>query len=229
MVAITDFLLAFHPSRSCRGAASTNKRNQEGPIFPSMSFSNLPRAHIDPIGAPLVALRLILMMVDPEVSAETLVLTLDHRRCGVSITHVSGTDDPDTCSASSTHSQSRHGRRSVSPVLSLPRFDRTSTSRSATWPDGTKPTDHAGSPTLSSSSGLWSVHRSRARVSSAEFRRDGGADQSCVVGAGSALRARRCAGDSRSPALRNRRRSSRLSTAVAPVLITWARYDSGMS
>ena len=95
MVAITDFLLAFHPSRSCRGAASTNKRNQEGPIFPSMSFSNLPRAHIDPIEAPLVALRLILMMVDPEASAETLVLTLDHRRCGVSITHVSGTDDPD--------------------------------------------------------------------------------------------------------------------------------------
>ena len=169
-----------------------------------MSFSNLPRAHIDPIEAPLVALRLILMMVDPKASAETLVLTLDHRRCGVSITHVSGTDDPDAV---------------LGVIDALAESARSSLGVA----------DHAGSPTLSSSSGLWSAHRSHAHVSSVAFRHDGRADQSCVVGVGSALWARRCAGDRRSPALRNRRRSSRLSTAVAPAPIIWARYDSRMS
>ncbi len=64
-------------------------------MFPSLSFSNLPRAHIDPIETPFDALRLILMMVGSDASAETLVLALDDRRCGVSITSVSGTDDPD--------------------------------------------------------------------------------------------------------------------------------------
>lgn len=64
-------------------------------MFPSLSCSNLPRAHIDPIATPFDALRLILMMVGSGTSAETLVLTLDDRRCGVSITNVSGTDDPD--------------------------------------------------------------------------------------------------------------------------------------
>ena len=63
----------------------------------------------------------------------------------------------------------------------------------------------------------------------AAFRRYERADQSCAVGVGSALWARRCAGDSRSPALRYRRMSSRLSTAVAPALIICARYDAGMS
>jgi hypothetical protein len=64
-------------------------------MLPSLSFSNLPRAHIDPIVTPFDALRLILMMVDSGASAETLVLALDDQRCGVSITNVSGTDDPD--------------------------------------------------------------------------------------------------------------------------------------
>ena len=64
-------------------------------MFPSLSFGKLPRAHIDPIETPFDALRLILMMVGSEASAETLVLALDDRRCGVSITSVSCTDDPD--------------------------------------------------------------------------------------------------------------------------------------
>jgi hypothetical protein len=64
-------------------------------MFPSLSFGKLPRAHIDPVETPFDALRLILMMVSAKASAETIVLTLDDRRCGVSITSVSGTDDPD--------------------------------------------------------------------------------------------------------------------------------------
>lgn len=64
-------------------------------MFPSLSFGNLPRAHIDPIETPFDALRLILRMASAGEVAETLVLALDDRRCGVSIASVSGTDDPD--------------------------------------------------------------------------------------------------------------------------------------
>ncbi len=64
-------------------------------MFPSLSFNDFPRAHIDPIETRLDALRLILMVVSSESSPETLVVALDDQRCGVSIACVSGTTDPD--------------------------------------------------------------------------------------------------------------------------------------
>lgn len=59
------------------------------------SFHRVPRAGLDPIDDPLTALAVIRLAVHVPHVHETVVLLLDHARCGVGITVVAGTECPD--------------------------------------------------------------------------------------------------------------------------------------
>lgn len=59
-------------------------------MSPFCSLRRLPRAGLDPIDSPEIALATLHAMIDPW-RHETIVLFLDHRLCGISVLAVNGT------------------------------------------------------------------------------------------------------------------------------------------
>lgn len=56
----------------------------------------LPRARLDPIDSPLVAMSAISALMGRPPRSETIVVALDDQRCGSAVIVVTGTDAPDS-------------------------------------------------------------------------------------------------------------------------------------
>ena len=107
------------------------------------TFHRLPRAGVDRIDSPEVALAMIGFMMGDPMRSETLVLLLDEQHRGIQVTVVSGTVARSTPSSTSS-SSSRRPRSpltSISTLSSSPPSDR----RSGGFPIPTTATSTDGS------------------------------------------------------------------------------------
>ncbi len=56
----------------------------------------LPRARLDPIDSPLVAMSAISALMGRPPRSEAIVIALDAHRCGLAVIVVTGSDAPDS-------------------------------------------------------------------------------------------------------------------------------------
>ena len=199
------------------------------------TIHRVPHAGIDPIVTERAALAVINMVLEPPLRHDTVVITLDRERRGRSLVVIHETDGTTTSSASSSMvvgidddeldashrgdgpsagggcARSRRPRRR--PLDPGVRNRRGCRARTRGVVRGRRRCQLPARP----------ARRATTMVSTPDRHARSAGDRHGDV------RARRSAGDSRSPPARRRRTSSRLSTSSAPSSTSPGRYSSGMS
>ena len=224
-------------------------------MFNRRSVHRMPRAGVDPIDSEPVALCVLDMVVSRPLRHETIVLFLDEQRRGITFMVVSGTIPFDSlfdvidvivdqrrrvrrtrCGRSvhrpSAGARGRRSRRTGRRPLARGQCDaRRCRHRAARVVRGRR-IDHVTARSPGRATAL-DGFRGRPGVGADGVTGPDECDRllssMCRYDGQGVVRARRSAGDSRSPPARSRRTSSRLSTSDAPSAISPARYSSGMS